>query len=123
MKQASYTVWHLALICMAALIYAAPVSQAAEFKILQALGDKPMQVKKSVLPWGGYYVPTTVDTVTWGTLPNIDSKPVLSVPSGSVVTNQRGQARITHYGRKSSSWLPTMRLSISPKCVSKLNTA
>lgn len=64
----------------------APVCHAADFKILQPLGDKPMQVKKGVLPWGGYYVPSTVETVRWGSLPNADAKAVLSVPSGSVVT-------------------------------------
>ena len=61
-------------------------AHAADFKILQPLGDKPMEVKKSVLQWGGYYVPSTLDTIRWGSLPNADSKPVLTVPSGSVVT-------------------------------------
>jgi acetamidase/formamidase len=88
MKQAarSFIVRHVALMCIATVICAAQVSQAADFKILKSLGDKPMQVKKGVLRWGGYYVPTTLETITWGTLPNLDSKPVLSVPSGSVVT-------------------------------------
>jgi acetamidase/formamidase len=59
---------------------------AAEFKVLHALGDKPMTLKKGVVPWDGFYVPSTPETVRWGALPNADSKPVLSVPSGSVVT-------------------------------------
>jgi len=65
-----------------AAIFLVPVSNAAEIKILQPLGDKPMQLKKG----GGYYVPTTPETTRWGSLPNLDAKPVLSVPSGSVVT-------------------------------------
>ena len=84
MKPAAYSriVRRTALVCAAAMIFAAPVAQAAEFKILQPLGDKPMQLKKG----GGYYVPTTPETARWGSLPNIDVKPVLSVPSGSLVT-------------------------------------
>ncbi|CAM3421965.1 acetamidase/formamidase family protein [Marinicrinis lubricantis] len=35
---------------------------------------------------GEYYVQSTVDNVTWGSLPNRDSKPIMSVPSGSTVT-------------------------------------
>ena len=69
--------WMLA----AALAFAVPASRAADFKILQPLQDKPGKLKN-----GGYYVPTTPETVTWGSLPNANSKPVLSVPSGSVVT-------------------------------------
>jgi acetamidase/formamidase len=68
------------LMCCAGLV------QALEFKILQPLGDKPMAVKKTADTPAGFYVPSTVDTVHWGSLPNADSKPVLTVPSGSVVT-------------------------------------
>jgi acetamidase/formamidase len=68
------------------LICTATIAQAVDFKILQPLSDKPMAVKKNVLPWGGYYVPSTTETARWGSLPNSDSKAVLSVPSGSIVT-------------------------------------
>ncbi|TMG71342.1 MAG: acetamidase, partial [Betaproteobacteria bacterium] len=54
---------------------------AKDFRILQPLGDKPAKMKN-----GGYYVPTTTGTARWGSLPNADSKPVLTVPSGSLVT-------------------------------------
>ena len=54
---------------------------AADFKVLQPLGDKP--VKRSN---GSYYVPTTPETARWGSLPNADATGVLTVPSGSVVT-------------------------------------
>tara|TARA_B100000029_G_scaffold516187_1_gene627497 strand:+ start:1948 stop:3156 length:1209 start_codon:yes stop_codon:yes gene_type:complete len=34
----------------------------------------------------GIYIPSTVDNVTWGSLPNRNSQPILTVPSGSVIT-------------------------------------
>jgi acetamidase/formamidase len=74
------------LLIAAAVISLAQVSHAADFKILQPLGDQPMQVKRGALPWGGYYVPSTPQTIRWGSLPNAEAKAVLSVPSGSVVT-------------------------------------
>ncbi len=70
------------LAVVAALLLLAPAAYGADFKILQPLGDKPMELKKG----GGYYVPTTPETARWGSLPNLDAKPVLSVPSGSLVT-------------------------------------
>ena len=72
---------HAALVCAFTWVFATPISQAADFKILQPLGDKPTRLKN-----GSYYVPTTPQTAMWGSLPNANSKPVLSVPSGSVVT-------------------------------------
>nr|WP_210023577.1 MULTISPECIES: acetamidase/formamidase family protein [unclassified Paenibacillus] len=35
---------------------------------------------------GQYYVPSTIENIRWGHLPNRDSKAVLTVPSGSAVT-------------------------------------
>lgn len=35
---------------------------------------------------GTYYVPATLSTMTWGILPNKDSKPILTVPSGAEIT-------------------------------------
>jgi len=74
------------LLVAAAVASLVQVCDAADFKILQPLGDQPMQVKKGVLPWGGYYVPATPQTILWGSLPNAEAKAVLSVPSGSIVT-------------------------------------
>ncbi|MDP8930788.1 MAG: acetamidase/formamidase family protein [Actinomycetota bacterium] len=54
--------------------------------LLQPLGDEPGQSSEAGLPEGGYYVPSTPDTVRWGYLPNAEAEPVLTVPSGSVVT-------------------------------------
>lgn len=73
-----------ALLLMAAI--AAPAMAAKPFKVLQPLSDQPMQVDKGVLRWGGYYVPSTAETTRWGSLYTTGAKPVLSVPSGSVVT-------------------------------------
>jgi acetamidase/formamidase len=66
---------------LGAALLCASAAGAADFKVLQPIGDKAMKMKN-----GTYYVPTTPDTARWGSLPNADSKPVLSVPSGSVVT-------------------------------------
>jgi acetamidase/formamidase len=61
-------------------------ASASDFEVLQPLGNEPVRVKKGVLPWDGYYVPSTPETIRWGSLPNATTKAVLSVPSGSVVT-------------------------------------
>jgi acetamidase/formamidase len=65
----------------AALVLFAFAAGAADFTVLQPLGDKPVRMKN-----GSYYLPTAPETARWGSLPNTDSKSVLSVPSGSVVT-------------------------------------
>jgi acetamidase/formamidase len=48
--------------------------------ILQCLKDKPTKLAE-----GRFYVPVSPATVSWGYLPNRDSKPILTIPSGSVV--------------------------------------
>jgi len=70
-----------ALVFAATLALSGTAAGAKDFRILQPLGDKPAKMKN-----GGYYVPTTTGTARWGSLPNADSKPVLTVPSGSTVT-------------------------------------
>jgi len=70
----------LSTLVAASLAGLAPCAFAEDFKVLQPLGNKPTKLKD-----GRYYVPTTPDTARWGSLPNSDSKPVLTVPSGSVV--------------------------------------
>src|SRR2546427_12232413 len=74
-----------ALVFAAALMLSGAAAVARDFRILQPLGDKPAKMKN-----GGYYVPTTTGTARWGSLPNADSKPVLTVPSGSLVTFATG---------------------------------
>jgi len=70
----------LSTLVAASLAGLAPSAFAEDFKVLQPLGNKPTKLKD-----GRYYMPTTPDTARWGSLPNSDSKPVLTVPSGSVV--------------------------------------
>lgn len=52
---------------------------------LQPLADKPTVMNLPGSKQKIYYVPSTLDTTTWGYLPNAESKPVMSVPSGSTV--------------------------------------
>ena len=49
--------------------------------MLQPIGTKPFE-----LQGGATYVPSTPDTVRWGSLPNRDAKPLLTVSSGAIVT-------------------------------------
>ncbi|WP_404330348.1 acetamidase/formamidase family protein [Mesobacillus maritimus] len=48
------------------------------FKILQTTTADKVE--------GKYYLPTSVETMQWGHLPNRDSKPIMSIPSGSTIT-------------------------------------
>lgn len=61
------------------------LTHAEDFKILKEITNKPTQLKNGEYK-GNYYVPSTLQTISWGYLPNRDAKPVLSVPSGSTVT-------------------------------------
>lgn len=45
-----------------------------------------MHMSACKLPNGQFYVPVTLSTIGWGILPNKDSKPILTVPSKSIVT-------------------------------------
>ena len=49
--------------------------------ILQPIVATPFE-----LPDGIIYVPSTPETVQWGSLPNRDSEPLLSVSSGAIIT-------------------------------------
>lgn len=46
----------------------------------------PLQSSDDITVTGDYYVKSTVENINWGFLPNRDSKPILTVPSGSTVT-------------------------------------
>lgn len=61
------------------------VSHAENFNVLKQIANKPVQLKDGEYK-GNYYVPSTLETITWGYLPNKNAKAVLSVPSGSIVT-------------------------------------
>lgn len=66
-------------------VFGISVSQAEDFTVLKQISDKPIQLNTGTYK-GNYYVPSTLDTITWGYLPNRDAKPVMSVASGSIVT-------------------------------------
>ena len=68
------------LLAAAALAFASGPTLAKDFQVLQQMAAKPEKLSN-----GNYYVPSTPDTVSWGSLPNAEAKPVLTVPSGSVV--------------------------------------
>ncbi|MGB3110660.1 MAG: acetamidase/formamidase family protein [Psychrobacter alimentarius] len=61
------------------------LAHAQDFQVLKEITNKPTQLKEGPYK-GNYYVPSTLQTISWGYLPNRDTKPVLSVPSGSTVT-------------------------------------
>ncbi|ENX37575.1 acetamidase/formamidase family protein [Acinetobacter courvalinii] len=65
--------------------FATSTVYAESFNILKQISNKPVQLKDGNYK-GNYYVPSTLETITWGYLPNKDAKPVIAVPSGSVVT-------------------------------------
>ena len=62
-----------------------PLAHAEDFQVLKEITNTPSQLKEGPYK-GNYYVPSTLQTISWGYLPNRDAKPVLSVPSGSTVT-------------------------------------
>ena len=52
---------------------------------LQPLADKPGQIAMPGTKEKVFYVPSTLETIKWGYLPNAADKPVLTVPSGATV--------------------------------------
>ena len=68
---------------LAVLLSAAAAASAA--MPLQPLADKPGRIAVPGVPGKVYYVPSTVDTIQWGYLPNATARPLLTVPSGATV--------------------------------------
>ena len=52
---------------------------------LQPLADKPGRLAIKGMVGKVYYVPSTLDTIKWGYLPNATDVPLLTVPSGATV--------------------------------------
>ncbi len=52
---------------------------------LQPLADRPAVLTLKGVRGKVWYVPSTLETIKWGYLPNANDKPVLSVPSGATV--------------------------------------
>lgn len=61
------------------------VAATAAAMPLQPLADKPGKLAIKGLPGKVYYVPSTVETIKWGYLPNASDQPLLTVPSGATV--------------------------------------
>jgi len=75
------TAFAVAAIAPAATAFA----QGTDGLPLQPLADRPGRLVVPGTRQEVYYVPSTVDTVTWGYLPNAATKPVLSIPSGATI--------------------------------------
>lgn len=72
-------------IAVSSSIFFSMQSAMAEFKVLKQLQDQPALLKEGEYK-GHYYIPSNLNTITWGYLPNKNAKPVFHVPSGSTVT-------------------------------------
>ncbi|WP_193073289.1 acetamidase/formamidase family protein [Pseudomonas sp. FME51] len=72
----------VALLPLAVAIHA---ETGKSFVILEQLAPAATQLEQGEYA-GNFYVPSSLDNVIWGYLPNRTAKPVLTVPSGSVVT-------------------------------------
>lgn len=73
-------------VCIALLPHSDLHAQSSTLGVLQPLADKPGPAPASLHTGAKYYVPVNLDTVRWGYLPDAQSKPILTVPSGSVIT-------------------------------------
>ena len=68
--------WFAFMLTFSAVAHAMP---------LQPLSDKVTRISIKGMTGKVWYVPSTVDTIKWGYLPNAIDKPLLTVPSGAVV--------------------------------------
>ena len=59
---------------------------ATSFKVLQPLGEQVQRMTDPVLHREVFYVPTMLEFVRWGKLPNATTPAAVTVPSGSLVT-------------------------------------
>jgi acetamidase/formamidase len=64
------------LLCLSMAAYAMP---------LQPLSDKVTRLSIKGMASKVWYVPSTVDTIKWGYLPNANDRPLVTVPSGAIV--------------------------------------
>ncbi|WP_256930771.1 acetamidase/formamidase family protein [Pseudomonas sp. ABC1] len=60
-------------------------AESQQFEILERLSPSVTKLEQGKYA-GNFYVPSSLENVTWGYLPNRTAKPVLTVASGSVVT-------------------------------------
>jgi acetamidase/formamidase len=62
------------------------IAAAQQPAILQPLTTTLGRAPATLHTGAAYYLPATLDTIRWGYLPNAESAPILTVPSGSVLT-------------------------------------
>lgn len=67
------------------VLFSASVASGQQ-AILNTLADRPGPAPAALHTGASFYVPATPETIRWGYLPNGESKPILTVPSASVVT-------------------------------------
>jgi acetamidase/formamidase len=72
--------------CFAMLCGSNLSAQSSTSAVLQPLANKPGPAPATLHTGATYYVPVTLETIRWGYLPDAQSKPILTVPSGSVIT-------------------------------------
>jgi len=80
------TTFLLTVLAIAGMAPLAASAQAADAGFpLQPLADKPGRIVLPGTQHEVYYVPSTVETIQWGYLPNAATRPVLSIPSGATI--------------------------------------
>ena len=71
---------------LAVPLLAAVLPALAQQRVLQPLAEKPGPAPAALHTGAAFYVPATPETILWGYLPDASSKPILTVPSSSIVT-------------------------------------
>jgi acetamidase/formamidase len=67
-------------------LLAAVLPALAQQRVLQPLAAQPGPAPAALHTGAAFYVPATPETILWGYLPDASSKPILTVPSSSIVT-------------------------------------
>lgn len=80
------TGWMAFIIFTVSYAAVATAQSGAQFPILQPIADHSTHIIDPVLHQDAWYVPLVLDYVRWGYLPNQTAKPLVTVPSGSLVT-------------------------------------
>ena len=111
MRPVQWCRWLLLVIFLLGMVSApfVGVAEAQTLPVLQPLTDKPGPAPASLKTGAAFYVPATPETVRWGKLPEAQSKPILTVPSGAVVTfdtvshegvlEDQGQDPVKYFGQ------------------------
>jgi acetamidase/formamidase len=76
----------LVRVVVAALFFTSISLAQKPLPILQPVATAPGPAPAGLNTGAKFYVPATVETVRWGALPDVAAPPILSIPSGSVVT-------------------------------------